>query len=305
MSDDEEQKKVQGEVEIMIKSLSEGIGEEESKAPEPKTSDAKASDAEPKTPDAEIPPKETPPKEVPPKETPPPEVPPKEVPPKETPPVVVLDEKDKIIESLRAKLAEKEAAKSPEKPPEKLLEKPPEKPPEKAPAEVPITFEDQDFVASLDMDELTRDPKEFNKLLNKLYQKAVTDSRRILGESVLRSIPDIVRANLTMMTELQKLSDKFYEDNQDLKPFKKVVAAVFEEVASEHPDKKYNEIVEIVGPEVRKRLDLQKKVITNGSKDNPPPKLPHKGGKAGRPQEKPSTEPLQAELEEMNKTLGR
>jgi hypothetical protein len=61
-----------------------------------------------------------------------------------------------------------------------------------------------------------------------------------------------------------------------------------------------------VAPEVRKRLELpETKVVKGESKESPPPKLPTKGSRSGRPQDKPSPDPLQTELEEMNKTLGR
>jgi len=206
------------------------------------------------------------------------------------------DEKDKIILDLRAKLAEKsEVGESKYK--EEKVEK-----------EEPIKFEEQDFVGELDIEELVHDPKEFNKLLNNIYQKAVTDTRQILGEGVLRSIPDIVKTNIGIMTNLKKASEKFYEDNEDLKPFKKVVAAVFEEITSEHPDKKYDEVLNEVGDEVRKRLDLKKESVKKKGVDDKgnPPKLPRKSGKAGDSKDnKPDLSPLQDDIASMNKTLGR
>ena len=205
------------------------------------------------------------------------------------------DEKDKIILALRTKLAEKETVKEPEKKEEEEVK------------EEPLKFVDQDFVGELDIEEVLRDPKEFNKLLNTIYQKAVTDTRQILGEGVLRSIPDIVKTNITVMTNLKKASDKFYVDNKDLVPFKKVVATVFEELASENPGKKYDEILDEVGTEVRKRLDLKKEAVKKDVDDkDDPPKLHRKKGKAGGPEdEKPNTSSLQNDISKMNTTLGR
>jgi len=212
------------------------------------------------------------------------------------------DDKDKLIESLRTKLAEAESSKDTKD--TKDVEDDKDK--DNKDDEPPLTFEDQDFVGELDIEELIRDPKEFNKMLNSIYQKAVTDTRKVLGEGVLRSIPDIVKTNIAVMTNLKNASEKFYEDNEDLVPFKKVVAAVFEEVASENPDKKYDEVLSEVGTEVRKRLDLQKKAVKKDVDDKGgAPKLPRRKGKSGEPDNKPDLTPMQEELASMNDTLRR
>jgi len=98
----------------------------------------------------------------------------------------------------------------------------------------------------------------------------------------------------------QVLRGKTPYKNEDLKPFKKVVAAVFEEVASENPGKSYKELLPLVGEEARKRLELHRK-----STDQSPPRLPRKRGKSTVPKEPPATDPLLAELEAMNKSLRR
>ena len=178
------------------------------------------------------------------------------------------------------------------------------KPTTEAPStEAPLNLEEQNFLEGIDIDELTEDSAKLNKLLNKIYQQAVTDTRKILGESVLRSIPDIVKTNIATVTNLQKASEQFYDQNPDLKPFKKVVAAVFEELASQHSDKRYDEVLAKVGDEVRKRLDLHKKASKTTKKSAP--RLPGKRSSAGRPKEQPKTDSLLSELEEMNKVLGR
>jgi len=194
----------------------------------------------------------------------------------------VPDEKDKTIADLRAKLAEREV-------PRELVK-----------VEPPKTPEDQDFLGEVDLDELTRDPKEFNKVLNKIYQKAVVDTR----SSVVETLPEIVKANIQIMNELKATSEKFYEENKDLKPFKKVVGVVFNELASANPDRNYDDLIKEVAPEVRKRLDLKKEVKEEKKEKVEPPRLPQKGGRTGK-SDKPTLEPLQAELEEMSKILGR
>jgi hypothetical protein len=191
------------------------------------------------------------------------------------------DERDRTIADLRAKLAEREVVKEPVREPPKLPE-------------------EQDFIGEVDLDELTRDPKEFNKVLNKIYQKAVVDTR----SSVVETLPEIVKTNIQIMNELKATSERFYDENKDLQPFKKVVAVVFDELAASNPNRSYNEIIKDVAPEVRKRLDLKKEVKEPTTKKVESPKLPQKGGRVGR-SDKPTLEPLQAELEEMNRVIGR
>lgn len=272
---------VESEIGDMIKSFNEGLSTESVATEAPGT----------ESPGTEQPGTLAPGTELPGTNAPTTESPATEVPTTEAP-----DEKDQIIADLREELAKKE----------------PEDKTTKAPTtEVPLALDEQDFVGDIDMDEVSRDPKELNKLLNSVYQKAVTDTRKVLGEGVLRTIPDIVKTNITMMTNLKKASDKFYVDNKDLEPFKKVVSAVFEDVAAENPDKRFDEILNDVAGESRKRLGLQRKAENKAGDKNKGtdkgklPRLPRKKGKSGQTSNKPNTEPLQDELDEMNKILGR
>ncbi len=180
-------------------------------------------------------------------------------------------------------------------------------------ADEPLKLDETDFIGDLDPEDLVRDKVAFNKLLNAVYAKGVNDSKRIATEGVLNSIPDIVKHNLTLLTTLKEASDNFYKENKDLAPFKKVVAAVFEEIASANPDKKYSELMNLVGPEARKRLELHKKATKKkddkedeNDKNGKPPRLPGKvGSQRQTPSRKPNTSPLEDEISEMNKSLGR
>ena len=212
-------------------------------------------------------------------------------------------DKDKIIENLRARLNEKLEA-----PPAKKEEGVEGKPAEKK--EEPLKFEDQDFIGDLDLDDLTRDKAALNKILNSVYSKGVNDSKRIATEGVLNTIPDIVKHNLTLLTTLKEASDNFYNDNKDLVPFKRVVAAVFEEIAAKNPDKKYSELMNLTAPEARKRLELHKQAVKKEAEENKEnnksPRLPNaKGGNRQTQTQKPNTSAIEKEISEMNKTLRR
>ena len=197
------------------------------------------------------------------------------------------DEKDKIIEDLRRQINEQKVERKEE------------------PKEDPLQLDVQDFIGDLDPEELVRDKDSFNKILNSVYSKGVTDSKKISSEAVLRTIPDIVKNNINLFSALKKEADKFYRENEDLQPFKKVVAAVFEEISSTNPDKKYGELMAKVAPEVRKRLGLHKQAVEKEKNEGKPPRLPgHKGNQRSTPS-KPNTSPLQAEIEAMNNSLRR
>jgi len=206
----------------------------------------------------------------------------------EEPPTEVKDDKDKTIEELRAKLADVAVKAEPKK---------------EEPKETPIP--DQDFVKDLDLDDLGRDPAEFNKLLNVIYKQAVSDARK----GVMTELPSVVRDTIALTQSLREMHDKFYDDNKDLIPFKKVVATVFDELVAEDPNQEYNKVMERVAPEVRKRLELPEQVANADTKkeDKPsndkPPALPRKGSSAGKSTNEQPVNKLQSELEAMNKAL--
>ncbi len=181
---------------------------------------------------------------------------------------------------------------------------------EQEPELKPDPIAEENFLGDLDLDELTRNPTEFNKLLNSVYKKGVETNRgEILGgsEKVLRSIPDIVKTNITLVENLRKASTEFYEDNEDLKPFNKIVGAVFEEETAKDPSKTYAEVLSKVGSEVRNRLNLQRKAEPEPEpKPNANPKLPRSKGTKIRSikTDQPNTDPLLDELETMNKSLS-
>jgi hypothetical protein len=210
-------------------------------------------------------------------------------------------DKDKIIENLRQRLNEK-----PELPLPKKEGEEPEKPPVETPAE-PLKLEEQDFIGDLDLDDLTRDKVALNKILNTVYTKGVNDSKRIATEEVLSTIPDIVKQNFILFTELKEARNNFYEENKDLVPFERVVATVFGEVSAKNPEKNYIELMNLTAPEVRKRLELPNQVKnTPERKEEKPPRLP--GVRSNQRQSQhpePQMSAVEKEISEMNSILRR
>lgn len=212
-----------------------------------------------------------------------------------------LDDKDKTIAELRAQIDKL----SGKKVPEEEKEKDEEEPKKREFKEEPLKLETHDFIGDEDLDDLVRDKDLFNKLLNSVYSKGVADAKKIATEGVLLSIPEIVRHNITLQNTLKEISKKFYEDNGDLAGFKKVVAAVFEEVAADNPGKDYAYLMDLVAPEARKRLGLSKVAKREEREEKKTPRLPEKKGGARQTPSKPNTSSLQSEIDEMNKSIGR
>ncbi len=221
-----------------------------------------------------------------------PETPPTPV--KETPPPAT-DERDKKITELIAELAVLKAA-----------QQTPPKPDEKSPE--PPKIEDQDFIGELDLDDVTREPKEFNKLLNNVYQKGRAESEK----AIIEQLPNMISQHVSTVLALQEAGRTFYESNKDLQPFKNVVRVVFDELAKENKNETFEGIMSKVAPEVRKRLNLptQKAAdpVLPEKKEDPgekPPKLPGKSGSAGKAREQQKPDALQSEIGDMNDSLRR
>jgi hypothetical protein len=210
------------------------------------------------------------------------------------------DDPDEVT-TLKARIVELETAKPKDEPEPK---------PEPDPEPEPEPIKEVDFLGDLDLDDLNRDPVAFNKLLNTIYTKGIEIARLeslSSQEGILRSIPEIVKSNITVVSSIKKAGEAFYKENEDLKPWKKAVASVFEEVAAENPDKTYAEVLKDVGPKVRERLDLQKKANEpkddKDPDDDTKPKLPRNKGNKRQTTKKPKTSSLESELDEMNKSL--
>ena len=163
--------------------------------------------------------------------------------------------------------------------------------------EAPI--EEQDFLGDRDIDDVIRDPKEFNKLLNEVYVKGLKASKGGVGAE---EVSTLVRDNMTIVAELKEQSDKFFDSNKDLKPFRKVVAAVFEEVSGENVGKEYSEIMPKVAIETRKRLELPTPKA-QPKKKTKTPKLPRKKSSQSR-QQAPEEKTFDTELDAMDEALN-
>jgi len=116
--------------------------------------------------------------------------------------------------------------------------------------------EPMDFIGDEDLDDILADKDKFNGVLTKI----VTTSM----ENILRSMPQVVNAQVKQQQTFQTYVDEFYKENEDLAPVRKTVGAVANEVHSEHPDWKLNQIFEETAARTRKMLGLKAKALGKG-----------------------------------------
>jgi hypothetical protein len=177
----------------------------------------------------------------------------------------------------------------------------------KKPTEEPEKIEEINFIEDEDVDELLNDPKALNKLLNRVFLKGLEMNRKEVvktAQDLRNELPGVVKTNIVTIEHLRRASEKFYKENVDLQPFKKVVSTVFDEIAASHPDWEYDKLLKQSEVETRKRLNLKKpdKVVEE-KKDVP--KLPHKRSQQRpTPSNKPS-DPLLSDIDAMNEVLNR
>lgn len=217
-------------------------------------------------------------------------------PPSTDPPEDEATKYKREADELRQKLAEMESSK--------------DKPPKTKPPTTDPPVSDEDFVKDLDLDDLTSDKSALNKVLNEIYRKAVVTARQDLkrsSETLAKAVPAETADLIKKQEALADISKKFYESNPDLKSFNKVVGVVFEDIATKNLDKTYPQILEMVGEETRKRLNLPKPKAQPDSKPNDndkPPPLPRKKGAKVSQQPKPEPGSVFSQIEEMNKVLN-
>ena len=260
------------DIAIMNKTFTMGVGFEDSdNKTEPPTTDSPDIKTEPPTTD-----------ESPTTDEPKTDAPATDSPTTDAPATDAPDDRDQTILDLRAKLAEKD-----------ITTKPPT-------TKAPLTFEDQDFIKDLDLEDLSSTPEKLNSVLNSVYQRAITEAQKMAGAEINSSVPNMI----TAVANLQKSAVDFYDSNADLKPFKKVVATIFDELIATNPNRPYSEVMLDVAPEVRKRLELPTQVTKKVDKGNPP-KLPNKKSKPGRANIKPKPNPIEDGINEMNEVIRR
>lgn len=169
----------------------------------------------------------------------------------------------------------------------------------------PFTVEEQDFIGDTDIDSTLNDPKELNKLLNKVFQKGI-EIAEMRNAEIRSSLPEAIRTNVITLETLCKASEKFYDENKDLAPFKGAVASIFGEISTQHPEWDYEKLLKESEVETRKRLNLTKSVEAPMSTPPPAkdvPRLPRKGSQHRTTPDAKSSNPVLNEIAAMDAAL--
>jgi hypothetical protein len=130
---------------------------------------------------------------------------------------------------------------------------------EEAPSERSAPGRMVDFVGDLDIDDIAAEPETFNQVMNNVMGKAAEEATR----KTLLSIPHVVQQQVTFLLEVKTAAEKFWKENEDLKPVTEMVKQAIEKEVAENPDKSYDELFASAGEKIRKTLKLTKKALTS------------------------------------------
>ena len=149
--------------------------------------------------------------------------------------------------------------------------------PEATPTPAPVKKEGDvyDLVGEEDLDEILSSKEKFNSFMSRAINLSINSA----VENTLRSMPQVVSAQVRQQQQMQTYVDEFYKENKDLEPVKKTVGAVANTVYSENPAFTLDEVFSETAKRVRTMLGLKKQAAPSA----PAPQTP--------PAEKPSQKP--------------
>lgn len=110
----------------------------------------------------------------------------------------------------------------------------------------------EQIVSPEEFEEIQTDPKKFNQVLAKVYKAAEANAR----QKVMQDVPQLVQKTASRQATYQTAVQNFYDDNPDLKPFKKFVSVTMNEVAAENPDMNLEDMLQETAKRARKNLAL-------------------------------------------------
>lgn len=150
----------------------------------------------------------------------------------------------------------------------------------------------------VDLEDIITDKAALNQVMNAVYQKAVADG----AQQVLLSLPQIVSAQVQQQAALKSSVDTFYTKYPHLAEFKRTVAAVATEIASEHPEWAVEQVFDAAAVKASEVIGLNKQIAgSSPSASGKPLKAPAlvkpKGGRASN--DGGNVNKLQKDIEEL------
>lgn len=116
----------------------------------------------------------------------------------------------------------------------------------------------EDFIGDLDMDDVSSDPKVFNKILLSVIKKAVELSDQKSSKRLENAVPLAVKTQVKQYTGTKDAIDEFYKNNPDLSNVRKVVKACASQIVDENPEMKWENILNKAAEKTRQTLGIEK-----------------------------------------------
>lgn len=116
---------------------------------------------------------------------------------------------------------------------------------------------EEDFVGEIDLDEALSSKENFNRLLQSVYEKALTEGAKRSAESIMASLPRTMTEYVNKHLEMRDIVNKFYEENSDLSSVKRTVAAVANEISANNPEMSVDEVFKRTAVQTRTMLRLR------------------------------------------------
>jgi hypothetical protein len=169
--------------------------------------------------------------------------------------------------------------------------------------ETPPKEDEIDFLSDLDMDDVVGDRATLNKVLRSVYQRGLKDAQTKLREWTLQQIPQATLSYVNNYMTMKEKVDEFYSSNKDLLPFRKVMAAVSNDVSAAEPGLTISEVLKKSGDRVRASLKIKPVTPSDNQKKKKDPGFPRSSG-ARSAAGTTTLDPLAAEIAEMNDALN-
>ena len=110
------------------------------------------------------------------------------------------------------------------------------------------------FGDELDFDDVITKPEAFTKVMGRLANQ----TQQLTYQNVMRSMVGMVAQQVAQQLSLKDMADKFWAENEDLKPVQKYVGAVASAYQSKHPNKEIGVVFEETAKIVREKLGIKK-----------------------------------------------
>lgn len=115
-----------------------------------------------------------------------------------------------------------------------------------------------DFLQGQDHVDILSDAGKFNSLLNQVATVAFTAAVNAAQERIMTRIPEIVQASAQQQMEIHGMTERFYEANPDLVPYKQAVSMAAMQIHNEKPELALPDLLKGAAERTRNILRLTK-----------------------------------------------